>query len=529
MKLDTLSRSLLTVVAACNGCASRPDVPAAAPTTFTILHTNDMHGSLSEFLVDTGDATSQTGDRGRSYQEYPRLGVIGGFARIAAAVSGIRQRRGAGNVLLVDAGDTFGDGLLANLTRGAATLRLMDALGYDFMALGNHDYEYTADRTRALQAMVRFPMRGANVRERATGEPFLGDPTRLMTVGGVRVGLLALTYHNTDQTGNKDNARELAFSSGVEAARRFVPELRRRAEVVVVVSHQGTVVDSILAARVAGIDIIVGGHSHDRLRPPRRIGGTWIVQALSDASALGELTVTVRDGHVAAVEGVVHELYADLFAPDARFTRLLDSLRAPYRDTLGAVIATAAERIGRQYKSESPVDKLAAEVLREHAGAEAAFLPGLGFGVTLQPGAITREMLVGLFPHPTSVVRETMTGAQIVSVLEQSATNLRPLDDFDRVGGLVQTAGVRCTIDLRRPAGSRVSDISVGGTPLDRERRYRVATNGGLLQGTHRYAAFAAGQEIVRETTSFIALLEGALRERRSVRAPAMGDVTILR
>lgn len=509
-------------------CSRAPEIARGPSGTFRILHTNDIHGDLSEFRVDTGDATAQTGDPGRSLQEYPRAGVIGGFPRLAAAVNDIRHRRGARNVLLVDAGDTFGDQLLSNLTRGAATLTMMDALGYEFMALGNHDYEYTAERTRQLQGTVRFPMRGANAIVTATGQPFLGAPTAVVTVGGIRVGLLALTYHNTDQTGNRDNTRELQFRSGIAVARQYVPELRRRADIIVVVSHQGTVVDSLLGERVPGIDIIIGGHSHDRIQPPRHVGGAWMVQALSDASALGELSVVMQEGRVTQVEGTVHELYADRYQPDARFTQMLDSIRAPFRDTLDTVIATAADRIGRHYKSESPVDVLAAEILRRHGQADAAFLPGLGFGVTMQPGPITREMVLGMFPHPTSVVREQLTGAQILEVLEQSATNLRPADDMDRVGGLVQTAGIRWTVDLARPVGQRIRGVAIGGVPLEAARSYAVMTNGGLLQGTHRYATFARGTGIVRDARSFALILEEGLRGMGMVRAPALGAVTMV-
>ena len=509
--------------------AAPPMVPQAPSGTFTILHTNDIHGDLREFVVDTGDATAQTGDSGRSYQQYPRRGTIGGFARVAAAVAQVREARGAANVLLVDAGDTFGDGLLANITRGEATLRLMDAVGYQFMALGNHDYEYTSDNTQRLQRLVRFPMRAANAVVKSTGQPFLGDPTTVITVGGLRVGLLALTNHNTDQTGNEENTKQLQFGSGIDAARRYVPALRERADVVVVVSHQGTPVDSLLGVRVPGIDIIVGGHSHDLIQPPRRVGGAWMVQALSDASALGELTVTVRQGRVTHVDGVVHELYADQYQPDASITATLDSIRAPYRDTLDAVVATAAGAIGRQYESESPVDKLAAEVLRTYGRADVAFLPGLGFGVTIQPGPVTREILVGLFPHPTTVVHLRMTGAQIVAVLEQSATNLRPLDDVERVGGLIQTAGMRWTVDLTMPVGRRIRGISIGGQPLDRARVYTVMTNGGLLQGTHRQVTFAQATEIERDQRPFGRVLEDALREMRTIRAPQMGDITLIK
>ena len=497
--------------------------------SFTILHTNDIHGDLREFVVDTGDATAQTGDPGRPYQQYPRAGVIGGFARLASAVAHIRASQPPGSVMLVDAGDTFGDGLLANLTRGEATLQLMDRLGYTFMALGNHDYEYTAANTQRLQGLVHFPMRAANAIENVTGKPFLGDPTTVVTVGGLRVGLLALTYHNTHQTGNTSNTSGLHFSSGIEAAQRYVPALRARADIIVVVSHQGTVVDSLLGVRVPGIDVIVGGHSHDRIQPPRRVGNAWMVQALSDASALGELKVTVRDGRVAAVDGTVRELYADRYLPDSAFTNMLDSLRAPYRDTLDAVLATAADRIGRQYKSESPVDVLAAEILRQHGHADVAFLPGLGFGVTMQPGPITREMVIGLFPHPTSVVRELLTGAQIMDVLQQSATNLRPSDDMDRVGGLIQTAGVRWTVDLTRPIGQRIREVAIGGTPLDVARTYVAMTNGGLLQGTHRQTTFARGTDIVRDAKPFAMILEDALRAMHTVRAPELGAILLVK
>ena len=510
-------------------CSRAPATVRGPSGTFRILHTNDIHGDLREFHVDTGDATAQTGDPGRSPQQYPRAGIIGGFPRLAAAVNDIRQRRGAQNVMLVDAGDTFGDQLLSNLTRGAATLTMMDALGYDFMALGNHDYEYTADRTRQLQDIVRFPIRAANAIVTATGRPFLGDPTAVVTVGGVRVGLLALTYHNTDQTGNRDNTRELQFRSGIDIARQYVPALRRRADIIVVVSHQGTVVDSLLGERVPGIDLIIGGHSHDRIQPPRRVGGAWMVQALSDASALGELTVVMQDGRLTQVEGTVHELYADRYQPDARFTRLLDSIRAPFRDTLDAVIATAADRIGRHYKSESPVDVLAAEILRQHGHADAAFLPGLGFGVTMQPGPVTREMLVGMFPHPTSVIREQLTGTQILEVLEQSATNLRPGDDMNRVGGLVQTAGMRWTVDLTRPIGQRIGGVVIRDAPLEPARVYVVMTNGGLLQGTHRYATFGRGAGIVRDAKSFALVLEEGVRALHTVRAPPLGAVTLVK
>jgi 2',3'-cyclic-nucleotide 2'-phosphodiesterase (5'-nucleotidase family) len=254
-----------------------------------------------------------------------------------------------------------------------------------------------------------------------------------------------------------------------------------------------------------------------------------MVQALSDASALGELTVSVSDGLVTTVSGTVHELYADDYAPDPRFVQLLDSIRRPFLDTLQAVVGTAATRLGRQYKSESPVDVLAADILRRAGKADVAFLPGLGFGVTIQPGPITREALVGLFPHPTSVIHERLSGHQILAVLEQSATNLRPPNELDRVGGLIQTSGLRWKVDLTKPVGHRVSDVRIGGRALDENRQYHVTTNGGLLQGTHRQDTFRQGTDIVRDTRSFAAVLEEGVRMLGTIHEPALGAVTLLK
>ncbi len=514
--------------------ASAAAAAAGASGTVTILHTNDMHGHLSEFRVAPGNASAQTGDPGRRAQQYPRDGIVGGFARLATAVQQLRAQHGPEQVVLVDAGDTFGDQLLANLTKGDATLRLMCALRYDFMALGNHDFEYGSANTLRLQSLVRFPMRAANTRVISTSadaggaHPFLGDPTLVVTRAGVRVGLLALTYHNTDQTGNAENTRDIEFSSGIDAARRYVPPLRQRADIVVIVSHQGTTVDSLLAERVRGIDVIVGGHSHDEITPPRRVAGTWMVQALSDASALGELTVTVNRGRVETVRGLVHTLYADRYAPDSAFAARLESIRAPHRSVLEEVVATAATDIGRTYKSESAADKLAGVMLREFAGAEVSMLPGLGFGTTIRPGPVTREMIVGLFPHATKVVRITLTGAQILATLEQSATNLRPTDDMDRIGGLLQTSGIRWTLDLQRPVGARVSAVTIAGVALDLARAYRVVTNGGILQGTHRYTAVATGTNVERMSQNVSDVLVDAFRRRGVVEAPALGDITLI-
>lgn len=192
-------------------------------------------------------------------------------------------------------------------------------------------------------------------------------------------------------------------------------------------------------------------------------------------------------------------------------------------------MTVAAGRVGRQYTSESPVDALAAELLRRYGNADVAFSPGLGFGITMQPGPVTREMLVGFFPHPTAIIHERLTGIQVMAVLEPSATNLKPAMDIDRVGGVIQTAGLRWTIDLTKPVCHRISGVYVGDRAIRDSTSYTVMTNGGLLQGTHRQATFAHGADIVRDERTFGAVLDERVRAMGTLRAPTTRFVTLIK
>lgn len=248
----------------------------AVSDTLTILHANDFHGRYMPFEVAPGSATSQTGDPGGENSfEFKHHGVVGGLAVMAAAVDSIRKKHGKENVLLVHAGDTYSDDLLGNITKGEAMVRLMNKLGFDFMAFGNHDFDYTLERTRELQEMANFPMRAANIIEK--GKPIFGDPVAIVEKAGIKVGLLALGYHNTPLTTNPENVKALKFINGIDVAQQYVDDLHKQADIVVVVSHQGTKADEMLLKKVNGIDVLIGGHSHDEIAESEQRGSGTVV------------------------------------------------------------------------------------------------------------------------------------------------------------------------------------------------------------------------------------------------------------
>jgi 5'-nucleotidase / UDP-sugar diphosphatase len=492
----------------------------------TILHTNDIHGRHSPIPISKGSTTSQTGDPGQTWDEFEREGRAGGFPALASAVKHFRQERGPQNVLLVDGGDTFSDDLLGNLTEGEAVIQLMNSLGYQLMALGNHDYDYGSERTRQLARIANFPMGAANVVDEESGEPFLGNPTVILEAAGLRVGFLLLTYHNTGLTGNPKNYDGLEFRDGIETARRYLPDLRQRSDLVVVLSHLGTAMDRVLAREYPEMDLLIGAHSHDRIAN-ERVGTVPLVQAVSDISVLGEIVVRLEGTRVVNMESRLHTLWLDEFPEDEEVAAQLEALRAPYKDTLEEVIAIAGEPVGRNYRSESPFDKLVGEIICAETGAEIAFMPGVGYGVTLQPGPITREALYTLIPHPAKLVTMRLTGAQVLEILEQSATNQDPGHPSQIVGGLVQTAGLRWSVDFSQPPGRRISDVLVRGTPIQKDRLYLVGTNAGMARGLHRYQAFTEGLDVEVHDIQVNQLVERAFARMGTVRAPRRGDIDL--
>ncbi|GJL70572.1 MAG: multifunctional 2',3'-cyclic-nucleotide 2'-phosphodiesterase/5'-nucleotidase/3'-nucleotidase [Nitrospirales bacterium] len=496
---------------------------------FTLVHTNDFHGRYYPIEVASDNVTAQTRGPGEGAPGITRSGRAGGFACQATVLRQLREARGDENVFAVHAGDTFSDDLLGNLTKGEAVIRLMNVLGYDFLALGNHDFDYGWDRTRELAGLADFPMLAANVTFRETGEPIFGQPWRVVTLGGIKVGFLALGYHNTGHTTNSENIKSLSFSSGIDATRRYLPELREQSDVVVVVSHQGMAVDRKLAREVTGIDIILSGHSHNWTEPPEKIGGTWLVEAFSNGVLVDELRVRMNDKRVDGVEQTLHVLWNDQCQPAPDVSALIDKLREPHRQQLEAVVGTAGENIGRQYKAASPFDQLVGEMLRQETGADVALLPGVGYGVTLRLGPITRETLYTLLPHSSKLVTLELSGAKILKILEQSAANQKPADPLAMVGGLIQTSGMGWTVDYQRLSGSRITNVTVHGKPLAPEALYRVATHSGMLAGIHRYTTFAQGHNLRRSDRLITHIVEEHLQRRGSVSAPAAVDDILIK
>ncbi|MGD8524470.1 MAG: metallophosphoesterase, partial [Desulfobacterales bacterium] len=266
-----------------SGCASPPLYQKDVESQLTILHTNDHHGHFWK---------NRHGE--------------GGFAARKTLVDQIRKevKSAGGHVLLLSAGDINTGMPESDLLDAEPDFKAMSAIGYDAMALGNHEFDKPLDVLMKQKQWATFPFLSANTVEKSTGKP-LFDDFKIWDFDGLKVAVIGLTTPDTPIL-VATNVEALNFKDPVELGKKMIPKLRKKAAMVIVLSHLGYYEnayhgsnapgDVTLAKSVPGIDVIVGGHSHDKIPEPVVQNGAIILQAADDGKYVGRLDLTFKNG-----------------------------------------------------------------------------------------------------------------------------------------------------------------------------------------------------------------------------------------
>jgi len=484
--------------------------------TVVILHTNDIHGHLTEWQGWEGDLKGKT---------------IGGLGRLAGAIAQARKEAGE-DVLLLDAGDLLGDTMIADLTHGKALISALNHLRYDALTVGNHEPDFGTEELRKRIGEAKCPTVAANLVERKGGELFT-KPYVVKKVGGVAVGILGLAYPKTAWTTAAKNVAEVEFQDPVPAVKHYLPKmLDDGAELVVVLSHLGLGGDKHLARVLEGIDVIVGGHSHNRMSKAEKVGTTLIVQAGAHGSDLGRLELTVERGKVTAHNCTLTLLDHDKVDADAE--RLLMRLLEPHRKAMDEVVGKAAGWLvraqtlagqdARKRDEESPIDSLFADILREQTKADVALLPGVGYGVAIPPGPVTAAQLRQMVPHEGKVVTMRLSGTQITEVLEQAVENTFTDDPAVKVGGMIQVSGIRFHYDPKMAKGHRVWHVEQTEGQWKPMGEYTVATNTMMAGGGHNYRTLTKGAKLAEHGSQY-EMIRRWIEKNSPVATPTTGRI----
>lgn len=515
-----LSAALLALSLALGGCASTPQPrPAPAPIRLTIVGTNDLHGWVEPQQIVAADG--ETIERG-------------GLALLSGFLKQVRAANPDGTVLL-DAGDMFQGTLASNVSEGAVVIAGYNAIGYDAAALGNHEFDYGpvgsgsvalapgVDPFGAVVERIRqaqFPMLGRNIYlkgERTRPEWLGNDGTLLLERNGVRVGIVGLITPSTPRVTNPVNVSSLDFGELAPEALEAAESLRARgAEVVIAVVHAGgrchdlSDPHSLESCDTSGeifamlrelppgtLDGVIAGHTHAHVG--HYVNGTPVIESGSYGTRFGILELTfdpvdrkvltektrIRAGielctrfwagttgcdpKEAPPEARTEPAHFDgaPVAPDPRVAEVL----APYLTKVAEEQQRPLEvavptRLTRNQREESPLGNAFADAVRAMENSDASLLNSGGFRADLHAGMLTYGALYEVFPFDNTVATLRVTGEELVAMLEALLSSGH---------GVPQTSGLTFTARYCGPT-ARITEIAVGGEPLDPERIYKLTT-----------------------------------------------------
>lgn len=465
-----------------------PTASAAEPVTITFLHTNDTHARLESFVV-SGQ-------------------LQGGVARRYTAIQQVKAE--GGNVLLLDAGDAFQGTLFFNQWQGEEEAYFMNALGYQAMAIGNHEFDSGPAALANFINKANFPVLSANID--ASAEPALAgliQPYTVLAVAGEQVGVFGLTTPATTYISSP--GPNVQFADPTATAAATVATLAGMGiDKIVLLSHLGYVEDLALAAAVDGIDVIIGGHSHTPLGPmPGAVGPyptvvnspsgdtVLVVSAFEWGKYLGRLDVSfTSDGKIAGYVGA--PIFIDTrFAEDPAIAADVARFAEPIVQLKATVIGSSSVRLeGTRAivrSRETNLGNLICDALLWKTAAEGTqvcITNGGGIRASIPAGNVTMGQVLEVLPFGNLIATMQLKGEDLWAALENGVSRWQFGD-----GRFPQVGGLRYIFDPTRPAGARIVAVQVLGPdglyrPLDRNALYKVVTNDFLRRGGDGYSAF---------------------------------------
>lgn len=398
----------------------------------------------------------------------------GGYARIAALVKEIRAEVGD-KALFCDCGDTFHGTRPAVASKGEALLPILNALGLDAMT-AHWEFAYGPQQFRKLVSALNYPMLALNVFEQGSGKPVF-PPYIVKEVDGLRIGLIGIASNIVDKTMPPHFSEGIYFTLGKPELIRVLQQLREHEQVdlVVLISHLGFPQDMKLLSEVAGVDVCLSGHTHNRLYAPVKVGDTLLIQSGCHGSFLGRLDLRIHQGKIISHSHRLIEVDAHL-TPDPEVQALVQQALAPFASDHEHVVGETLTALNRGTTLESTTDNFLLQTLLDATGAALAFSNGWRYGAPVPAGAVTLNDLYNIIPMNPPISTVTLSGEEIHQMLEENLQRVFAADPYEQMGGYVKRAmGLQVYFKVENPVGQRIQEIYIGGEALERERDYEAA------------------------------------------------------
>lgn len=459
------------------------------PTRLTLLQINDTHGYLEPHAELFWTA------------EGPDLRTAGGFARIASIFAEARQEN-PGGVLAFDNGDTFHGTPELVESRGAAAVPILNALGLSAMT-GHWDFAYGPARAAELASALRYPFLAANCHALTPEAPRFA-PTTVCEASGLRIGVIGLAATILDKTMPPAFSEGLRFTDGIEECRSHAARLRGEGcHLILVLSHLGLPQDCALADAVPGIDVLLSGHTHNRLETPVKRNGALLIQSGCHGSFVGRLDLEIEAGRIVKV---AHRLIpvTEEIPEEPEMARLVAHACAATAALKDQVVGRTSVLLHRASCLDAPMDDALLAAIAAAAGTEIAFSNGWRYGAPIAPGPITEHALRCIVPTDPPVETVDLIGAEILAMMEANLEATFSGSAFRQRGGYVKRfRGLTLNVKLENPESLRI-ELAFGpdGSPLHPEAVYRAAfiTTQGVPKafGNNRQRAGVTAVEALR-------------------------------
>ena len=484
----------------------------------SLIHVTDIHGQLKpiyfrepEINLGVGSALGQvphiTGANFRkmygindgspshyalTHNDFSALaqqyGRVGGLDRVATVIKAIRADRP--DAILLDGGDTWHGSYTCHHSQGQDMVNVMNALKTEAMTF-HWEFTLGSDRVHEIIDTLPFPALGQNIFDAEWDEPAdYFEPYTFFERGGSKIAVIGQAFPYMPIANPGWMFPEYSFGIRDENMQAMVDEVRGLgADLVVVLSHNGFDVDKKMASIVSGIDIILSGHTHDALPEPVLINETVIVASGSNGKFVSRVDLDVRNGKMMGFKHKLIPIFSDVIAPDPDIAALIDEERAPYKSQLSEVVGQSQSLLYRRGNFNGTWDDLICQAMIEEREADISMSPGVRWGPSILPGQdITREDIWNVTSMSYGkVYRTEMTGEFLHIILEDVADNLFNPDPYYQQGGdMVRIGGMGYRIDINKPQGRRISDLTLlkTGERIDPSKNYIVAGWASVNEGT---------------------------------------------
>lgn len=456
-------------------------IPSPAGQLVRILFTDDIHGTVLP-----------------SPSKQNPMENKGGMSMLSSI---IKEKKSEAPSLLLDAGDWAQGTFVGGHDKGETIVKLMNALGYDASAIGNHEFDWGTSNLEKLSQIAEFDVLASNIMKE-DGSP-VGSiaPHVIKEINGVKVGIIGAVSEDTPFETSSQNTAGIEFGLPSDTVADSVKELKEQgAEAIILLSHCGTEADIQLAKKTEGIDLIISGHDHGTLASPIKSGNTTIVEAGPHTSNIGSIDMYVdkKTGKTSFVNHNLTPIDSKHSKPDPEFEAVLKPVNEKLDKIMNEKIGETSVSISRKGDSaESVAGNLVTDGIREATGADVAFVNTAAMKREIPAGAITFGKVCELIPYENEIVTVEMTGEQLKAVLEDSASHAEEIPKYGNRYAL-QCSGIRETVNPFRQIGDRCHSITINGEPIDLNKTYKVASIDYLVTGSNEFPSLHGGSSLVK-------------------------------